>query len=237
MSRRLARTLIIAAALATVWGLAEMALYVRARRLGLPPAYGRYLSAAAYEQWAREEFFRCYPGEKPLNWKIAATAERFYAEKPMGKFVLGVGPGEWGNDCSDFVDCIIDEALGAGARCFRLGARDHRIGESLWYFSFFFWDGRSPVQPGDILSVRHSPWYPPDPEACWHMGVVGADGKVYDFVKLKSWSQARYGKHSFEWFVRHAPGKGQVSIGRLKPQYRYRIKQVHISGSGSDARG
>lgn len=175
------------------------------------------------EAWARAEFLRRYPGEKPLNWRLAAVAEEFHERKPMGKFVLHE------NDCSDFVACIVDEALGAGAR-FDRDSEEHLLGEDRRLTDFWYWSKGEPVQPGDVVSVRHSPWYQPYPGAIWHVGVVGADGYVYDFVKLKSWSRPRYGRNTFDWFIRHSQGGGQVRIWRLKAKYRYRISPVPPAG-------
>ncbi len=203
--------------------------YLRGQRL--PLAWGpTRLSSEAYERWARAEFFRRHPTEEPLNWRLAETAVALHRLRPMGKFVLAVQPGEWGNDCSDFVDCAIDEALGARARCFR-GSRHHLVGLDARYFACDAWDGRAPVQPGDAVLVRHSPWYDPDPEAAWHIGLIGSDGMVYDFAKLRSWSQPRYGRNSFAWFVRYSPDPGEVLIGRLRPQYRYRITPIPVPTS------
>lgn len=186
--------------------------------------------AEEYERWARAEFFRRHLAAQPLNWRLAEAALALHRRRPMGQFVLAVKPGEWGNDCSDFVDCVIDEALGARARCFR-GSRDHLIGLDARYFACHVWDSRSPVQPGDAVLVRHSPWYDPDPEAAWHIGIVGSDGLVYDFAKLRSWSQPRYGRNSFTWFVRFSPEPGGVLIGRLRPQYRYLLAPIPVPAS------
>jgi hypothetical protein len=191
------------------------------------PAAVRSLSPQEYERWARTEFSRRHPGEKPLNWRLADTAVRMHDLRPMGKFVLSVTPGKWGNDCSDFVDCIADEALGARARCFR-GSRDHLIGTDSPYFEHFIWDGRAPVLPGDVVEVRHSPWYDPDPRGCWHVGMRGPDGLVYDFEKLRSWPEPRYGRIPFPRFIRFSRGPGEVVLGRLRPQYRYRIEEVPV---------
>ena len=46
---------------------------------------------------------------------------------------------------------------------------------------------------------------------------------VYDFVKLKGWKEARYGRQKVEAFVRHVSGPDQISITRLRPEYRYRL--------------
>jgi hypothetical protein len=189
------------------------------------------LTRAPDEATARAEFQRRHPGEKPLNWRIGEIAEQFYREQPMGKFVLGLTPGKWGNDCSDFVDCIADEALGARAR-FHRGSREHLIGsDATRYFVYRAADQRNTPQPGDFVLVRHSPWYAPSEEACWHVGAVGADGQVYDFVKLISWPSARYGRHDYAWFTRHC-GPGEVLLGRLRPQYRYELQPIVIPLKG-----
>jgi hypothetical protein len=173
-----------------------------------------------YEEWARREFEKRHPGEKPLNWRIAAKAEEFRETRPMGRFVLDQ------NDCSDFVDAITDDALGAQAR-FRRPHGDHiLIGRPIW--DVFYWNHRSPLQPGDELHVRHSPWYPPSEEAPWHVAVIGTDGMAYDWTKLRSWSSDHYGRHSVEWYTRNSLGPGEVVIARLAPQYRYLIEPLPI---------
>jgi hypothetical protein len=205
------------------------AFYLRGSHLVFPTIAG-VLPPAEYERWARAEFYRRHPGEKPLNWRLAETAVTMRRLRPMGKFVLAVQPGQWGNDCSDFVDCIADEAFGARARCFR-GSPDHLLGTDPRYFVYFVWDGRSPVMPGDLILVRDSPWYEPNPEAAGHIGIVGPDQLVYDFAKLRSWSQPRYGRTSFSWFVRYSRQPGEVLIGRLRPQYRYLIEAIPVLGA------
>ncbi len=177
------------------------------------------LAPQHYEAWARQHFFTRHSGDKPLNWKLAEKAAEFYENQPMGKFVLQE------NDCSDFVDCIVDEALGYGAR-FNRDSDSHVAARTRGIWQSFYWDGQMPLLPGDILSVRHSPWYHPDPESCWHVGIIGADGKVYDFVKLKSWSAARYGRKSVEWFIRHSNGPRQLRVWRLHPRYRYCVSPL-----------
>ena len=172
-----------------------------------------------YETWARKKFQAENPNEKPLNWAIAEVAERFHGNEPMGRFVLHE------NDCSDFVECVIDEALGAQAR-FKRGSQTHRIGERVRACDYWYWKPGRTVQPGDVIHIQHSPWYAPQEGSIGHVGVVGPDGKVYDFTKLRRWSQARYGRNDFEWFVRHCPQPREVLIGRLKPSYRYRVKPL-----------
>jgi len=189
-------------------------------RPALPKPRARPPSAAEYEPWARQEFQRRHPGEKPLNWKIGAKAEEFSRLRPMGRFDLNK------NDCSDYVDSIIDDALGAQAR-FRRHSNDHLLPrQRIW--DIFYWDGRAPLQPGDEISVRHSPWYEPYESPLWHVGVIGADGMVYDWTKLQGWTEARYGRHSVEWFVRHSPDRDEVLVLRLAPQYRYAISPLSI---------
>ena len=223
--------MIVAGLLAAAVGVALGALALAGvLPLPAPPSAVRYLSPQAYEQWAREQFARLHPGERPLNWRLAQEAVRFHREQPMGRFVLAVKPGEWGNDCSDFVECIVDEGLGVGARVFHPGRRDHTIGLSDRYFDFFSWDRGAPLQPGDTLTVRHSPWYAPSDEAAWHIGIVGADGMVYDFAKLRSWSAPRYGRHTVDWFTRRSPAPAQVQVGRLKPSYRFLIEPIPTPG-------
>ena len=175
-----------------------------------------------YEQWARFQFDAKFPNSKPLNWDIAAAAVRLYKEQPMGRFVLAVRPGERGNDCSDFVACVIDEGLGAGAR-FRRGSDEHVLGEDRRLFDAITWSSGVTVQPGDVVNVRHSPWYKPYDGACRHVGIVGSDGQVYDFAKLKVWPKPRYGRSPFEEFARNSSGPGDVIIYRLAAEYRYRM--------------
>ena len=220
---RLSNLALVLAALCVVGA----ALAVGISHLGDGATVARALSPQEYEHWGRAEFYRRHPDEKPLNWRLAETAVRLHNLRPMGKFVLSVTPGKWGNDCSDFVDCVADEALGARARCFR-GSPDHLLGTDPRYFAYFPWDGRMPVMPGDLVEVRHSPWYDPDPDAGWHVGMLGPDGMVYDFAKLRSWTEPRYGRNSFAWFVRFSRGPGEVVLGRLRPEYRYRIENIPI---------
>ncbi len=184
------------------------------------------MSPEEYERWAREHFLKHHPDEKPLNWAIARTAVAFHKSKPMGKFVLHE------NDCSDFVGCIVDHALGAGARfernsehhalCGAGGSVPRRLFRTRWLSDI------DAVQPGDVIGVRHSPWYPPREESIGHVGVIGADGYVYDFVKLKSWRQARYGRTEFAWFI-HNCAPQEVSISRLRAEYRYKVRRVRAS--------
>lgn len=190
---------------------------------GEPPAEAlRPMTAAEYEAWVRAEFARAHPGEKPLNWAIGRAAMKLYEQRPMGKFVLGVTPGVWGNDCSDFVDCVVDEGLGVGAR-FRRGSQWHLLAPNPKLWQQLRWTAGQTAQVGDVVVVRHSPWYEPTDAACSHVGIVGADGMVYDFTKLRRWPEARYGRSEFAWFVHNSRGPGEVVLRRLKPQYRYRI--------------
>lgn len=207
-------------------GVAACALVAYAHRRGRPVM----MSEAQFEAYARARFLREHPNEKPLHWAIGAAAARFYKTRPMGKFVLSLEAGKWGNDCSDFVNCAVDEGLGVGAR-FKRGSAQHLVGESFVHFGYVPWDRKSPLQPGDILSVAHSPWYRPYEGANWHVGVVGSDGMVYDFVKLRSWSAPRYGRHTPEWFIRHAKGPADVVVTRLRPEYAYKLKPV-VPGPG-----
>jgi hypothetical protein len=180
------------------------------------------MTSAQYEAWARAEFERRHPGEKPLNWAIGQAAVEIYRQRPMGKFVLGVTPGVWGNDCSDFVACAVDEGLGVGAR-FRRRSNWHLLAPDPRLWQELRWHPGEPVQVGDVVVVRHSPWYEPTDAACSHVGIVGADGMVYDFTKLRRWPEARYGRSEFAWFVHNSRRPGEVTLRRLKPQYRYRI--------------
>ncbi len=182
----------------------------------------RVMTEAQYERWARQQFYQQFPGQKPLNWRIADWARRYYETKPMGKFVLH------DNDCSDFVDCLVDDALGAKAR-FRRDSDQHIVMRMPRIMRSFYWQSGLPVMPGDIVTVTHSPWYPPkEPSPIRHIGVVGPDGCVYDFVKLRSWRTARYGRERFEWFIRHSWNSGEVIITRLRPEYRFRINPLPL---------
>jgi hypothetical protein len=173
------------------------------------------------ESELRARFLTEHPGERPLNWAIAAAGERLHRDRAMGQFVLAVQPGQWGNDCSDFVACAVDEGLGVKARHDR-GSREHIYGERGGLYEVMLWRPGIVPQPGDLVSVRHSPWYPPTDQAAGHVGLVGPDGDVLDFTKLRRWKQPRYGRNSFTWFVRHSPGPTEVTLWRLKPEYRYR---------------
>jgi len=175
-----------------------------------------------YEQWARQEFERNHPGGKPLNWKIAETAEAYVQAQPMGKFVL------YSNDCSDFADSVLDDALGLRAR-FRRNSKYHLAAvDNIW--QFFDWEPGISLIPGDEINVRHSPHYPPSSGEVRHCGVVGPDGMVYDWTKLKRWRTHRYGRHSVAWFTQNARGAHEITVRRLLPQYRYMIEPVpHIS--------
>lgn len=192
---------------------------------GLVPPWLRPSPLALTEAAARGRFLREHPGEKPLNHQIGGAAVALYKTKPMGKFVLGLGYPDNGNDCSDFVACAIDEGLGVKAR-FKRHSRRHLVAQDWRYFESFNWDRSTPLLEGDTLAVAHSPWYAPYPGACWHVGIIGSDGMVYDFVKLKRWAGPRYGRHCVDWFVRHATGRDQIVIGRLRPLYRYRLADI-----------
>ena len=170
---------------------------------------------------AERDFLRRHPGEKPLNWRIAAKAQDFYRTQPMGKFVLNQ------NDCSDFVEAAVDDALGAQAR-FRRHSSRHLLMRIPGLWDVFYWDHKTPLQPGDVVSVEHSPHYPPYEGAIWHVGAIGPDGQVYDWSKLKVWSTSRYGCHSVEWFTRHASGPQSVEIWRLNAMYRYRAWELPL---------
>ncbi len=203
----------------------------RARAAGwaVPRAVVPRMTEHQYERWARAVFLEEHPGEKPLNWAIARTVAEFHETHPMGKFIRHE------NDCSDFVGCVVDHALGAGAR-FERGSEDHALcGPGGAVRRRLFRTRRLPdvdaVQPGDVVGVRHSPWYPPKEETIGHVGIIGPDGFVYDFVKLRSWRTARYGRVKFEWFTRHSEPE-QVYVSRLRPEYRYRLREVPQSDLG-----
>jgi hypothetical protein len=208
--RRALILLILAGLLLLVWRLAP--------RHGGGPAALLPL-APLTEAQARAEFLRAHPGEKPLNWRIAEVAEEFHRTQPMGRFVLDK------NDCSDFVDCIADEALGVGAR-FRRNSDQHLYAGRRDVWQWRYWDRRSPLLPGDIVSVRHSPWYAPHETLHSHVGVIGTSGQVCDFTKLISWRTARYGHNPVSWFVRNSPGATEIVIQRLAPEYRYMVREL-----------
>jgi len=173
------------------------------------------------DEHARKQFYRECPGEKPLNWKIAAKAEELHRTKPMGKFVLHE------NDCSDFEEAIIDDALGAKAR-FRRDSSRHILSRQKRLWRIYYWDRATPLLPGDAISLRHSPHYRPYEGAIWHVGVIGTDGMVYDWSKLKSWSAGRYGRNTVERFARYSHGAKDIIIRRLKAEYRYRARPLPV---------
>ena len=174
------------------------------------------LTAAA----ARARFLREHPGEQPLNHAIGRAAQRFHRTRPMGAFVLGLTTP--GNDCSDFCAACVDEGLGVGAR-FNRGSTQHLLGERPDLFETFWWRPGFVLLPGDQLAVAHSPHYEPYPGACWHVGIVGADGWVYDFSKLRRWRAPRYGRHEAAWFLQHSRGHHEALVERLHWRYRYRV--------------
>ncbi len=216
--RRTLTTLALAACLLVLGA----ALLWPSRGPGQPPRPIRWPTLVS-EAEARRRFLRDHPGEKPLNWACGEAAVRLSASRPMGKFVLGLG--EPGNDCSDFTACCIDEGLGVGAR-FRRGSSEHLLGERRDLFEYFYWQSGDEVQPGDVISVRHSPWYDPYDGACWHCGIVGSDGLVRDFSKLRRWSSPRYGRHTLAEFTKHCKEPRQVLVQRLHYLYRYRISPL-----------
>ncbi len=177
------------------------------------------------EHSARRHFYRNHPGRQPLNWRIAEEAIEYYERQPMGRFVLHQ------NDCSDYTDSIVDEALGYGARDSR-GSDQHTAMNDSRLWNVIVWDGVEPLLPGDVVSVRHSPWYAPDPDACGHVGIIGADSMVYDWTKLRSWKAPRYGRNSVEWFTSNSPTPGNVWVWRLRPRYRYMVAPLPVGGDG-----
>ncbi len=178
------------------------------------------------EESARRHFYENHPDEKPLNWRIAQKAVEYHERRPMGKFVLHK------NDCSDFTDSIVDEALGYGARDGR-ASEEHIAMTNRLLWDVLVWDGVEPLLPGDVVSVRHSPWYAPDPESCSHVGIIGSDGMVYDWTKLISWEKPRYGRNTVEWFTKNSPAPGNVWIWRLRPRYRYMVDALPDAPEGS----
>jgi hypothetical protein len=213
---------------AVVISLVGGALLLARRSARVGPVIYAPAAMAEREAKARARFLREHPGEQPLNVAIARAAVEFYKTRPMGKFILGIGPDDIGNDCSDFAKSAVDEGLGLRAR-FKRGSDRHLIGDDLRYQYEFAWDHASDLLPGDTLIVEHSPWYEPHPDTCRHVGVIGTDGYVYDFVKLKVWKEARYGRHALAWFVRNSPGPAQVWVRRLLPEYRYRLARLRIT--------
>ena len=177
------------------------------------------------EASARRYFYENHPDEKPLNWRIAQTAVEYYERRPMGKFTLHQ------NDCSDFTDSIVDEALGYGARDSR-NSDKHIAMTNRLLWDVVVWDGVEPILPGDVVSVRHSPWYAPNPHSCGHVGIVGSDGMVYDWTKLIAWEKPRYGRNTVEWFTKNSPTPGNVWVWRLRPRYRYMVDPLP-PGKGS----
>lgn len=176
---------------------------------------------ARTEAELRRDFYREHPGEKPLNWLLAEKADAMHAAEPMGKFVLHK------NDCSDYMEAVVDDALGAQARHKR-GSDKHILTRTRKLWDVFYWDGKEPLLPGDQVSVAHSPHYPPKTGSIGHCGIIGSDGKVRDWSKLRSWSSSRYGRNSVEWFTRHAPPPKGVVISRLRAEYRYRARRIPL---------
>jgi len=169
----------------------------------------------------RQDFYRKHPGEKPLNWPIAEKADAMHEAEPMGKFVLHK------NDCSDYMEAVVDDALGAQAR-FKRDSDTHILTRTRKLWDVYYWDGKTPLLPGDQVSVAHSPHYPPKAGSIGHCGIIGTDGQVRDWSKLKSWSGSRYGRNSVEWFTRHAPPPRGVVISRLRAEYRYEARRIPL---------
>lgn len=180
------------------------------------------------EEAARRHFYENHPNEKPLNWTIARTAVEYHERRPMGKFTLHQ------NDCSDFTDCIVDEALGYKAREAR-GSDRHIAMTNRLLWDVIVWDGAERLLPGDVVSVRHSPWYAPNPRSCGHVGIIGSDGMVYDWTKLIAWDSPRYGRNTVEWFTKNSPTPGNVWVWRLRPRYRYMLDPLPAAGDVTPA--
>ena len=171
------------------------------------------------EVTAREHFHHEHPGEPPYHVRIARAAELFHQTRPMGTFVFNP-PSPVHNACSDYCACCVDHGLGVGARFERQSDR-HLLGDRDDLFEDYWWQPGFRLAPGDEVDVRHSPYYPPNPAACWHVGLVGTDGHVYDFSKLKRWPTPRYGRQSFAEFTRNSHGEHEIMIRRLRWEYRY----------------
>jgi len=124
---------------------------------------------------------------------------------------------------------VLDDALGAKAR-FRRGSERHILADEPSLWEFYRWEPTSALMPGDEVAVRHSPHYPPSDEAPWHRGIIGTDGMVYDWTKLKSWSGPRYGRYPIDWFLRYSHGRNEVIVRRLRPAYRYGIEPIPLHG-------
>ncbi|MBM3475770.1 MAG: hypothetical protein FJX75_21090 [Armatimonadetes bacterium] len=192
------------------------------------PTPTEVLPRVSFEEWARQEFARRYPNERPLNWAIAEKAEEFRRTEPMGAFVLGR------NDCSDFTDAVLDDALGAQAR-FRRNSDQHLLASEPSVWEFYRWEPGATLLPGDEIAVRHSPHYAPSEDAPWHRGIVGTDGLVYDWTKLKAWGTDRYGRHEPAWFMHSSLGPGEAIVRRLRAVYRYMIEPIPLHGVPSPA--
>jgi hypothetical protein len=208
---------VIAVAVAAAGVLGVFLYRVSAPRITVP---GTVWSRVDPGLQAKRQFYRGCPGQKPLNWKIGAKAEEFYRTQPMGRFK---------NDCSDFTEAVVDDALGARAR-FRRRSDRHVLMRKWRLWDVFYWDREEPLLPGDIVSVEHSPHYEPYEGAIWHVGVLGTDSMIYDWTKLKVWPKDRYGRHSIEWFTRHAHGPRSVEVWRLRDVYRFRGSPLPIDG-------
>jgi len=215
------KTLLLSIVVGLVIGLAIVYAF-RPPGLALPrppDAVQRLFSPS--EKQLRAAFYKDHAGGKPLNWAIAEMADEMHESKPMGKFVLHE------NDCSDFMEAVVDEGLGATAR-FKRESDRHILTRRSGLWNVFYWDRKAPLLPGDQVSVRHSPHYAPKDGSIGHCGLIGSDGNVRDWSKLRSWSTDRYGSNSVEWFTRHSPGPREVVITRLRPEYRYLAKPVPL---------
>lgn len=200
-----------------VWVLAAYG-HITLPHFSVSEGHPRVLSMEEWEAQCRATFVKEHSGAQPVNWLIGKAAERYYKERPQGKYVLHK------NDCSDFVECLVDDALGAKAR-FRRDSNQHLAMRGRGLFYTLEWRSGVTVNPGDVINVRHSPWYAPSASSnISHVGVMGTDGKVYDYTKLRSWKTARYGRVDFDFFIRYSLEPGQVTITRLLPEYKYRIK-------------
>lgn len=135
--------------------------------------------------------------------RVATVAMETTRKKALGKYALGR------NDCTNFVARAVERGAGIA-----LPNHDFdRLGnQELQYFTYFLLptDGNgATVQPGDIV------WLIPR-KGISHVGVVGTDGRVYHFTKLRRRPQ-RYAAEPLSVFLRHfACGLQECVVFRLE---------------------